>query len=74
MCLCRYAPACISELFKNLLESIVINLITQGSEDQVLYIFDEEDGRTLLLHRISPEDIYRKEEGSIFGFTDAIYR
>jgi protein phosphatase-4 regulatory subunit 3 len=28
-----------------------------------LYVIDEEDSETLLLHRITPDDIYRKQEG-----------
>lgn len=37
--------------------------ITQGSEDLGLYVIDEEDNETLLAHRISTEEIYRKQEG-----------
>jgi protein phosphatase-4 regulatory subunit 3 len=28
-----------------------------------LFVVDEEDNETLLLHRISSDDIYRKQEG-----------
>lgn len=35
----------------------------QRSEDLGLYVVDEEDNETLLVHRISSEDIYRKQEG-----------
>ena len=35
----------------------------QRSEDLGLYVTDEEDNETLLLHRITPDDIYRKQEG-----------
>ncbi|XVF30363.1 hypothetical protein REPUB_Repub16aG0050900 [Reevesia pubescens] len=36
----------------------------QRSEELALFVFDEEDNETLLLHRISPDDIYRKQEGT----------
>lgn len=35
----------------------------QRSEELGLYVIDEEDSETLLLHRITPDDIYRKQEG-----------
>ncbi|KAJ6689789.1 hypothetical protein OIU85_006129 [Salix viminalis] len=35
----------------------------ERSEDLGLYVIDEEDNETLLLHRITPDDIYRKQEG-----------
>lgn len=35
----------------------------QRSEDLGLFVIDEEDNETLLLHRITPDDIYRKQEG-----------
>lgn len=35
----------------------------QRSEDLGLLVADEEDHETLLLHRISADDIYRKQEG-----------
>ena len=38
-------------------------VIIQRSEELALFVFDEEDNETLLLHRISPDDIYRKQEG-----------
>ncbi|KAL8156782.1 hypothetical protein AgCh_001768 [Apium graveolens] len=46
---------------------------TKGSEDHVLYVVDEEDSDTLLLHHISPEDIYRKEEDTIISWRDQEY-
>lgn len=42
-----------------------VNVIIQRSEELALFVFDEEDNETLLLHRISPDDIYRKQEGTI---------
>lgn len=39
----------------------------QRSEDLALFVIDEEDNETLLLHRITPEDIYRKQEGIDIG-------
>lgn len=38
-------------------------IITQRTEELGLFVFDEEDHETLLLHRISADDIYRKQEG-----------
>ena len=45
---------------------IVANVVTQRSEELGLFVIDEEDNETLLLHRISSEDIYRKQEGGGF--------
>lgn len=41
-------------------------LVVQRSEDLGLFVIDEEDNETLLLHRISSDDIYRKQEGVLF--------
>lgn len=41
-------------------------LLVQRSEDLGLFVIDEEDNETLLLHRISSDDIYRKQEGILF--------
>ncbi|KAF9674254.1 hypothetical protein SADUNF_Sadunf10G0108300 [Salix dunnii] len=38
----------------------------ERSEELGLYVIDEEDNETLLLHRITPDDIYRKQEGEAF--------
>ncbi|WMV56626.1 hypothetical protein MTR67_050011, partial [Solanum verrucosum] len=38
----------------------------ERSEDLGLLVADEEDHETLLLHRISADDIYRKQEGTIY--------
>ncbi|KAK5836736.1 hypothetical protein PVK06_012536 [Gossypium arboreum] len=35
----------------------------ERSEELALYVFDQEDNETLLVHRICPDDIYRKQEG-----------
>ena len=43
----------------------------QRSEDLGLFVIDEEDNETLLVHRISSEDIYRKQEGT-FDFEDTL--
>lgn len=37
----------------------------QKSEELGLFVIAEEDNKTLLLHRITPDDIYRKQEGII---------
>lgn len=39
----------------------------QRSEELGLFVIDEEDNETLLLHRISSDDIYRKQEGIAIG-------
>lgn len=40
-----------------------VNVTMQRSEELCLFVIDEEDNETILLHRISPDDIYRKQEG-----------
>ncbi|XP_061987268.1 uncharacterized protein LOC133705871 isoform X1 [Populus nigra] len=42
----------------------------ERSEDLGLYVIDEEDNETLLLHRITPDDIYRKQEDTIISWRD----
>ncbi|XP_044499275.1 serine/threonine-protein phosphatase 4 regulatory subunit 3-like [Mangifera indica] len=42
----------------------------ERSEELGLYVFDEEDNETILLHRISPEEIYRKQEDTIISWRD----
>ncbi|GKA79914.1 serine/threonine-protein phosphatase 4 regulatory subunit 3-like protein isoform X1, partial [Tanacetum coccineum] len=41
------------------------------SEDLGLFVVDEEDNETLLVHRISSEDIYRKQEDTIISWRDS---
>ncbi|XVE82246.1 hypothetical protein DITRI_Ditri15bG0132600 [Diplodiscus trichospermus] len=43
----------------------------ERSEELALVVFDEEDNETLLLHRISPDDIYRKQEDTIISWRDS---
>ncbi|XVF28229.1 hypothetical protein REPUB_Repub15cG0011500 [Reevesia pubescens] len=45
----------------------------ERSEELALFVFDEEDNETLLLHRISPGDIYRKQEDTIISWRDSEY-
>ncbi|KAK6913709.1 Serine/threonine-protein phosphatase 4 regulatory subunit 3-like, central domain [Dillenia turbinata] len=45
----------------------------ERSEELGLFVFDEEDNETLLLHRISSEDIYRKQEDTIISWRDPEY-
>ncbi|XVF66140.1 hypothetical protein PTKIN_Ptkin10aG0011300 [Pterospermum kingtungense] len=45
----------------------------EGSEELALCVFDEEDNEALLLHRISPDDIYRKQEDTIISWRDSEY-
>lgn len=40
----------------------------QGSKELGLLVLDEEDNETLLAHCISPDDIYRRQEGIIYWF------
>lgn len=42
------------------------NVTMQRSEEFGLFVIDEEDNETILLHRISPDDIYRKQEGNVY--------
>lgn len=41
----------------------------QRSEELGLHVIDEDDHETLLVHRISTDDIYRKQEGSSQPFS-----
>ncbi|KAI5415628.1 uncharacterized protein LOC127073207 isoform X1 [Lathyrus oleraceus] len=45
----------------------------ERSEDLGLYVYDEEDNETILLHRVSSDDIYRKQEDSIISWRDPEY-
>ncbi|XP_027339154.1 serine/threonine-protein phosphatase 4 regulatory subunit 3-like isoform X3 [Abrus precatorius] len=45
----------------------------ERSEELGLFVYDEEDNETILLHRISPDDIYRKQEDSIISWRDPEY-
>ncbi|XWS53536.1 hypothetical protein CRYUN_Cryun10bG0009700 [Craigia yunnanensis] len=45
----------------------------ERSEELALFVFDEEDNETLLLHRINPDDIYRKQEDTIISWRDSEY-
>ncbi|KAK4354973.1 hypothetical protein RND71_027167 [Anisodus tanguticus] len=45
----------------------------ERSEELGLLVVDEEDHETLLLHRISADDIYRKQEDTIISWRDPEY-
>ncbi|KAL6990056.1 hypothetical protein U1Q18_015805 [Sarracenia purpurea var. burkii] len=45
----------------------------ERSEELGLFVFDEEDNETLLLHRISSDDIYRKQEDTTISWRDPEY-
>ncbi|KDP27895.1 hypothetical protein JCGZ_18975 [Jatropha curcas] len=45
----------------------------ERSEELGLFVIDEEDNETLLLHRIIPDDIYRKQEDTIISWRDPEY-
>ncbi|XP_024007008.1 serine/threonine-protein phosphatase 4 regulatory subunit 3 isoform X3 [Eutrema salsugineum] len=42
----------------------------ERSEELGLFVIDEDDNETLLVHRISTEDIYRKQEETIISWRD----
>ncbi|PSR85086.1 Serine/threonine-protein phosphatase 4 regulatory subunit like [Actinidia chinensis var. chinensis] len=42
----------------------------ERSEELGLFVIDEEDNETLLLHRISSDDIYRKQDDTIISWRD----
>ncbi|KAK7329535.1 hypothetical protein VNO77_23705 [Canavalia gladiata] len=45
----------------------------ERSDELGLFVYDEEDNETILLHRISPDDIYRKQEDTIISWRDPEY-
>ncbi|KAI7732180.1 hypothetical protein M8C21_004022 [Ambrosia artemisiifolia] len=45
----------------------------ERSEDLSLFVIDEEDNETLLVHRICSDDIYRKQEDTIISWRDPEY-
>ncbi|VVB15362.1 unnamed protein product [Arabis nemorensis] len=42
----------------------------ERSKELGLYVIDEDDNATLLVHRVSTEDIYRKQEDTIISWRD----
>ncbi|KAK8661817.1 hypothetical protein V6N13_091409 [Hibiscus sabdariffa] len=45
----------------------------ERSEELALFVFDEEDNDTLLLHRISPDDVFKKQEDTIISWRNLEY-
>ncbi|XP_028075348.1 serine/threonine-protein phosphatase 4 regulatory subunit 3B isoform X2 [Camellia sinensis] len=45
----------------------------ERAEELSLFVIDEEDNETLLLHRISSDDIYRKQDETIISWRDPEY-
>ncbi|KAL4579271.1 hypothetical protein LXL04_015409 [Taraxacum kok-saghyz] len=45
----------------------------ERSEELGLFVIDEEDNETLLVHRICSDDIYRKQEDTIISWRDPEY-
>ncbi|KAK8572064.1 hypothetical protein V6N13_047686 [Hibiscus sabdariffa] len=43
----------------------------ERSEKLALFVIDEEDNETLIVHCISPDDIYRKQEDTIISWRDS---
>ena len=39
------------------------NVEMQKSDDLALFVYEQDSNETILMHRISPDDIYRKQEG-----------
>lgn len=77
-----YFLPCLNECLNNCLYKYfdIINFpefcfptfVTQRSEELGLFVVDEDDIETLLLHRIRSDDIYRKQEGQTFSFYQCI--
>ncbi|KAI4334946.1 hypothetical protein L6164_013641 [Bauhinia variegata] len=42
----------------------------ERSEELAIFVFDEEDNESILVHRISSDDIYRKQEDTIISWRD----
>ncbi|KAM7277934.1 hypothetical protein ACFE04_005068 [Oxalis oulophora] len=49
---------------------VTVDYFEQRSEELGLYVIDEEDNDALLVHRISPDDIYKKQEDTIISWRD----
>ncbi|XP_043709289.1 serine/threonine-protein phosphatase 4 regulatory subunit 3-like isoform X3 [Telopea speciosissima] len=45
----------------------------ERSEELGLFVIDEEDNETILAHRISSDEIYRRQEGTIISWRDPEY-
>jgi protein phosphatase-4 regulatory subunit 3 len=45
----------------------------ERSEELGVFVYDEEDNETILLHRIISDDIYRKQEDTIISWRDPEY-
>ncbi|KAK7387983.1 hypothetical protein VNO78_22782 [Psophocarpus tetragonolobus] len=45
----------------------------ERSEELGLFVYDEDDNETILLHRINSDDIYRKQEDTIISWRDPEY-
>ncbi|GMP76377.1 hypothetical protein CsSME_00033083 [Camellia sinensis var. sinensis] len=54
-------------------KSQTANNSMQRAEELSLFVIDEEDNETLLLHRISSDDIYRKQDETIISWRDPEY-
>ncbi|KAL4560273.1 hypothetical protein LXL04_032423 [Taraxacum kok-saghyz] len=50
---------------------VTVDYLEQRSEELGLFVVDEEDNETLLMHRISSDDIYRKQEDTIISWRDS---
>ncbi|XP_024982666.1 serine/threonine-protein phosphatase 4 regulatory subunit 3-like isoform X4 [Cynara cardunculus var. scolymus] len=52
---------------------VTVDYLERSSEELSLFVIDEEDNETLLVHRISSDDIYRKQEDTIISWRDSEY-
>ncbi|KAJ9559236.1 hypothetical protein OSB04_013850 [Centaurea solstitialis] len=52
---------------------VTVDYLERSSDELSLFVIDEEDNETLLVHRISSDDIYRKQEDTIISWRDPEY-
>ncbi|KAJ8444934.1 hypothetical protein Cgig2_029128 [Carnegiea gigantea] len=63
-----YGSSTLSMLF-----TIQGNVEMQKSDDLALFVYEQDSNETILMHRISPDDIYRKQEDTIISWRDPLY-
>ncbi|CAI9300951.1 unnamed protein product [Lactuca saligna] len=56
---------------KKIARHLYPHFLQQRSEELGLFVVDEEDNETLLMHRICSDDIYRKQEDTIHSWRDS---
>uniref|UniRef100_A0A7C9A5F9 PP4R3 EVH1-like domain-containing protein n=1 Tax=Opuntia streptacantha TaxID=393608 RepID=A0A7C9A5F9_OPUST len=45
----------------------------EKSDDLALFVYEQDSNEIILMHRISPDDIYRKQEDTIISWRDPLY-